>query len=111
MFELSNNSEGSGAMKATLIAKIDKRAVPALDRIATTNQVNTDQLMTQLFSDIANAVEFLDAARGGSLGNMENWFARLIAERCRGATPEALRAMGRIWNRAAELRAQEGVDK
>lgn len=111
MLEFSSNTEVGGKAKATLVAKIDKRVVPALDRIAETNQVNTAQLMSQFFSDIADTVEFLGAAQGGSFDTIEDRFAKLIVQRCCGATPEALRAVGRIWDRAAELRAQEGGEK
>ena len=45
MPEVGNNSEGLGAKKTTMIARIDQRVLPALDRIASTNQVNTSQLM------------------------------------------------------------------
>lgn len=111
MLKSSNNTEASGAMKATLIAKIDERVVPALDQIATTNQVNTAQLMSQFFGDVADAVEFLAAAQGGGFGSIEDRFARLIIQRCPGARPEALQAMGHIWDRAAELKVQEGGAK
>ncbi len=108
MSEVSNNSECPGAKKTTLIAKIDQRVLPALDRIASTNQVNTSQLMGQFFGDVADSVDFLASAQGGSSDNIEEKFARLIVERCPGATPEALRAARRIWERAAEIKAQEG---
>jgi hypothetical protein len=108
MSELGNNSEGAGAKKTTLIAKIDQRVLPALDRIASTNQVNASLLMGQFFSDIADSVDFLASAQGGSSDNIEEKFARLIVERCPRATPEALRAARRIWERAAEIKTQEG---
>lgn len=111
MLEFSNNAEASGAMKTTLIAKIDKQVVPVLDRVANTNEVNAAQLMSRFFSDITDAVQFLDSAQGGSFTTIEDWFAKLIIERCHGATPEALRAVGRFWDRAAELRAQQGGEK
>ncbi|MBM2825482.1 MAG: hypothetical protein HW402_1146 [Dehalococcoidales bacterium] len=96
MSEPNNNSEGAGAKKTTLIAKIDQRVLPALDRIASRNQVNTSQLVCQFFSDVADSVDFLASAQGGSSDNIEDKFARLIVERCPGATPEALRAARRI---------------
>lgn len=111
MHESGNNIEASGGMKATLIAKVDERVVPALDRIATTNQVNTAQLMSRFLGDIADCVDFLGAAQGGTFDSVADRFAKLIIQRCHGATPEALRAMGRIWDRAAELKAQEGGAK
>ncbi len=110
MFE-GNNPGSAGEKKGILVAKIDERVVPALDLIATTNQVKTDQFMSQFFSDIADAVEFLAAAQGGSFASIEDRFAKLIIQRCPEAKPEALQAMGRIWYRAAELRAQEGGAK
>jgi len=108
MSEVDSNNESSGAKKTTLIAKIDQRVLPALDRIASTNQVNASLLMGRFFSDIADSVDFLASAQGGSSDNIEEKFARLIVERCPGATPEALRAARRIWERAAEIKAQEG---
>ncbi len=108
MHELSSNSEGPGAKKTTLVAKIDQRVLPALDRIASTNQVNTSQLMGQFFNDVADSVDFLASAQDGSSDNIEEKFARLIVERCHGATPEALQVAQRIWKRAAEIKSQEG---
>jgi len=108
MSEVDSNNESSGAKKTTLITKIDQRVLPALDRIASTNQVNTSLLMGRFFSDIADSVDFLASAQGCSSDNIEENFARLIVERCPGATPEALRAARRIWERAAEIKAQEG---
>ena len=107
MSEPNSNSEGAGEKKTTLIAKIDQRVLPALDRIAGTNKVNTSQLMGQFFSDVADSVDFLASAQGGSSDNIEEKFARLIVERCPWATLEALRATRRIWERAAEIKAQE----
>ena len=108
MPRFSGNAQASGEMKGTLVARIDKRVVPALDRIAETNQANTAQLMNQFFSDIADTVEFLAAPQGGSIDTIEDRLARLIVRRSCGATPEALRAVGHIWDRAAELKAHEG---
>ncbi len=108
MSELGNNNEGLRAKKITLVAKIDQRVLPALDRIASTNQVNTSQLMVQFFNDVADSVDFPASAQDGSSDNIEEKFARLIVERCPGATSEALRAAQRIWERAAEIKAQEG---
>lgn len=101
-------TEGTIKPKVTLVAKIDQRVIPALDRIANMNEVNTAQLMSQFLSDIGDAVEFLSNAQGGSFATVEDWFAGLIVQRCRGATPEALRAVGHIWDRAAELKTREG---
>jgi len=106
--ESGNSTQGTERSKATLVARIDQRAMPALDRIAETSEVNTAQMMTQLFSDISEAVQFLDDIQGGTWSTVEDWFARLIIQRCTRATPEALRAMGHIWERAAELKMQEG---
>ena len=108
MPEVGNNSEGLGAKKTTMIARIDQRVLPALDRIASTNQVNTSQLMGQFFSDVADSVDFLASAQHDSSDNVEEKFARLIVERCPGATPEALQRARRIWERAAEIKAQQG---
>ena len=108
MSEPGNSNEGSAAKKTTLIARIDQRVMPALGRITSTNQVNTSLLMARFFSDVADSVDFLASAQGGSSDNIEEKFARLIVERCPGATPEALRAARRIWERAAEIKAQEG---
>ena len=104
-------TEGVEMSKVTLVAKIDQRAIPALDRVANTNEVNTAQLMSQFFSDISNTVQFLDSAKGDSFTAVESWLAKFIVDRCCGATPEALRAMGRIWDRAAEIKAHEGGTK
>lgn len=111
MLEFSNNTGEARGTKATLIAKIDNRVVPALDRIAGANQISTTQLMSRLLNDIAEALEVIAAAQGGSFDSVEDWFATLIVERCPQATPEALRAMGRIWDRAAEIKTQEGGSK
>jgi hypothetical protein len=92
------------------VAKIDQRAMPALDRIAETNEVNTAQMMSQLFADISDAVQFLDSVQGGAWTTVEDWFANLIIERCAQATPETLRAMARIWEHAAELKMQKGEE-
>ncbi len=108
MLEFSNNTGEAGGTKATLIAKIDKRVLSALDRIAETDQTSSAHLMSRLLSDIADGLEVIVAAQGSSFNSVEDWFARLIVERCPQATTEALRTMGRIWYRAAELRAQEG---
>jgi len=108
MSEPNSNSEGAGEKKTTLIAKIDQRVLPALDQIASTNQVNTSQLMGQFFNDVADSVDFLASAHDGSPDNVEERFARLIVERCPGATTDELWAVQRIWERAAEIKAQEG---
>jgi len=108
MLESSNNTEAAERTKATLVAKIDRRVVPALDKIAGTNQMNTAQLMSRLFSDIAETLEVIITAKDNSYNSVKEWFAALIVERCPQATPEALRAMGRIWDRAAEIKAQKG---
>ena len=102
MFE-GNNTGAAGEKKGTLVARIDERVVPALARIASTNQVNAGQLMSQFLGDIADTVEFLSAAHGGSFSTLEYRFAELIIKRCYGATPEALRAVGHIWYRAADI--------
>jgi len=111
MSESGNSTQGTARPKATLVAKIDQRAMPALDRIAETNEVNTAQMMTQVFADISDAVEFLDSVQGGVWTTIEDWFALFIIERCPQATPKALRAMAHIWERAAELKVQEGEDE
>jgi hypothetical protein len=111
MHESNGNIEGAREIKATLITKIDERVIPALDRIANTNQVNTSQFMSRFLNDVADIVEFVEAARGGAFKTIEDRLARLITERCHEATPEALRTMGRIWDRAAELKEQEGGAK
>jgi len=98
-----NNQGAAREGKGTLVARVDERVVPALDQIASTNQVNTGQMMGQLLGDIADAVEFLGTAQGGSFSTVEDWFAKLIIERGPSTTPEALQAMGRIWYRAAEI--------
>ena len=108
MSELNSNSEGAGEKKTTLIAKIDQRVLPALDRVASTNRVNTSQLMGQFFNDVADSIDLLSSVQGGSSDNVEEKFARLIVERCPEATLEALRAARRIWERAAQIKAQEG---
>ena len=108
MSELNSNSEGAGEKKTTLIAKIDQRVLPALDRVASTNRVNTSQLMGQFFNDVADSIDLLSSVQGGSSDNVEEKFARLIVERCPGASPEALRVARRIWERAAEIKAHEG---
>jgi len=107
----SNSNEASGATKATLITKVDTRVIPALERIASTNRVNTSQFMRRFFSDVADVVDFLSAAQGGTFNTIEDRFAKLLVDRCPEATPEALRAMGHIWDRAAELKAQEAGAK
>jgi len=103
MLESISNSGATGEGKGTLVARVDERVVPALDQIASTNQINTGQMMGQLLGDIADAVEFLGAAHGGSFSTVEDWFAKLIIERGHSTTPEALQAMGHIWYRAAEI--------
>ncbi len=108
MSEPGANSEGSGVKKTTLIARIDQRVLPAFDRVANANRVNTSQLMGQFFNDVADSVDFLASAQDGSSDNIEEKFARLIVERCHGATPEALQVAQRIWKRAAEIKSQEG---
>ena len=110
MSESGNSTQGRRRAKATLVAKVDQRAMSALDRIAETNELNTAQMMTQLFADISDAIEFLDDIQGGSWTFVQDWFANLIIQRCPRATPQALRAMGHIWERAAELKMQEGGD-
>jgi len=109
--ESGNSTQEAGRSKATLVAKIDQLAMPALDRIAYINEVNTAQMMSRLFADISDAVQFLDSIQGGTWTTVEDWFAKLIIQRCTWATPEALRAMGRIWDRAAELKTQKGGDE
>ena len=110
MSELSNDA-GAAGTKTTLIAKIDSRVLPALDRIADVNEANTAQLMCQFLGDIVDCVEFLDVAPGGTFDSVEDRFARLIIRRCHGATPKALRVVAGIWHRAAELKAQGGGTK
>jgi hypothetical protein len=104
-------AEGPRKSKVTLMAKIDQRAIPALDRIANANGVDAAGLMRQFFDDISDVVQFLDDVQAVDLALVQDWFAKLIVQRCRGATPEALRAMGRIWDHAAELKAQQGGNK
>ena len=108
MSEPNVNSEGSGEKKTTLIARIDQRVLPALDRVASINQVNTSQLMGKFFNDVADSIDLLASAQGGSSENVEEKLARLIVEGCPATTTEALQAMKRIWERAAEIKAQEG---
>lgn len=108
MSEPNSNSEGTGEKKTTLVAKIDQRVLPALDQIASTNRVNTSQLMGRFFNDVADSIDLLSSSQAGSSDNIEEKLARLIVERCPGATPETLRATRRIWERAAEIKAQEG---
>ena len=108
MSEPNSNSEGAGEKKTTLIAKIDQRVLPALDQIASTNQVNTSQLMGQFFNDVADSVGLLASAQAGISENVEEKLARLIVEGCPATTTEALQAVKRILERAAEIKAQEG---
>ena len=108
MSEPNSNTEGTGEKKTTLVAKIDQRVLPALDRIASTNRVNTSQLMGRFFNDVADSVDLLASAQGGSSDNIEEKLARLIIEGCPASTTEALRAARRIWERAAEIKVQEG---
>ena len=108
MSEPNVNSEGSGEKKTTLVARIDQRVLPALDRVASINQVNTSQLMGKFFNDVADSIDLLVSAQGGSSENVEEKLARLIVEGCPATTTEALQAMKRIWERAAEIKAQEG---
>ena len=108
MLESSSGSGAPGLATATLIATVDRRVVPALDRIADTSQVRAGQLMSRWLNDIAEAVEVIAGAKGGSFNSVEDWFARLIVERCPQATPEALLAVGRIWARAAHMKARDG---
>jgi hypothetical protein len=108
MSEPNVNSEGSGEKKTTLVARIDQRVLPALDRVASINQVNTSQLMGKFFNDVADSIDLLASAQGGSSENVEEKLARLIVEGCPATTTEALQAMKRIWERAAEIKAQEG---
>jgi len=54
MFESGNSSGAIGEGKGTLVARVDERVVPALDRISSTNQVNTGQLMSQFLDDIGS---------------------------------------------------------
>jgi hypothetical protein len=106
MSEIDNQEDT--AKKTTLVAKIDQRVLPALDSIASSNQVNTSSLMRDFLGDVADVTDFLVAAKGGSAENMEDKFARLIINRCPGATSEGLRMVQRIWGRAAEIKSQEG---
>ena len=101
----------SGRTKATLVAKIDGRVFPSLDRLASTNQISVDQMMSGFFSDISDAVELAGRAQGESFGTVEDWFAKLIIKRCPDATSETLKAMAQIWERAAVLKTQEGGHK
>lgn len=108
MSEPNVNSEGLGEKKTTLVARIDQRVLPALDRIASTNQVNTSQLMGQFFNNVADSIGLLASAQDGSYDNIEEKLARFIVERCPGASAELLQTARRIWERAAEIKAQEG---
>ena len=108
MSEPNSNSEGIIEKKTTLVAKIDQRVLPALDRIASTNRVNTSQLMGRFFNDVADSVDLLAFAQGSSSENVEEKLARLIVEGCPATTTEALQAVKRILERAAEIKAQEG---
>ena len=107
MFEHGNNLGVSGEKKGTLVARVDERVVPALDRVANTNEVNATQLMSRFFSDITDAVQFLDSTEGGSWTTIEDWFAKLIIEQSHGITPETLQAVGHIWYRAADILSME----
>lgn len=108
MSEPNVNSEGPGEKKTTLVARIDRRVLPALDQIASINQVNTSQLMGRFFGDVADSVGLLSSGQGGSCENVEEKLARLIVEGCPATTTEALQAVQRIYQRAAEIKAQEG---
>ena len=111
MTEFSSISGASGGTKATLVARIDGRVFPILDRLASTNEVSVAQLMSRFFSDMSDAVEFVDSAKDVSFSTVEDWFAKLIIKRCPDATPETLKAIARIWERAAVLKMQEGGHK
>jgi len=106
--EPNSNSEGAREKKTTLVARIDQRVLPALDQIASINQVNTSQLMGQFFDDVADSVGLLASAQAGISDNIEEKLARLIVEGCPATTTEALQAVKRILERAAEIKAQEG---
>ena len=108
MSEPNSNSEGIIEKKTTLVAKIDQRVLPALDQIASTNRVNTSQLMGRFFNDVADSVDLLAFAQGSSSENVEEKLARLIVEGCPATTTEALQAVQRIYQRAAQIKAQEG---
>jgi hypothetical protein len=107
MDEATNDCRITGKGKETLVARVDGRVIPALDQIASANQSNTSQMMGELLDDIADAVGFLGAVRGDSFSIVEDRFAKLILERCHGATPKALQAMGHIWYRAADILSSE----
>jgi hypothetical protein len=109
--EWGNSAERADKSKVTITAKIDQRAMSALDRVAKAYGVSSAQFMVQFFDDMSDAVEFLDSSQGGGLITFEDWFAQRIVERWCRATPEELRAVGRVWDRAAELKAQQGGAK
>ncbi|MDP2949001.1 MAG: hypothetical protein Q8P22_05640 [Chloroflexota bacterium] len=104
-------ARGAETAKVTLVAKIDQRAIPGLDTVAKANMVSTAHLMSQFLDDVGGAVQLLENSEGTSFDTVRDWFAMLIVQRCSGATPETLKAVGRIWARAAELKAQEGGDQ
>jgi len=105
-----NVIENSEPKTTTLIAKIDQRAMPALDKIAEANQVNTAQLMVGLFTNIADSVDFLALSQDESSDKIEEKLARLVVERCPMVTTGGLQMAQRVWKRAAEIKAQEGVN-
>ncbi len=111
MSQSGNSVQRTGKPKVRLVAIIDQRALPALDRLAKAYGVNTAQFMSQFFEDVSDAVEFLDSAQDDTWATVEDWLAKRIIQRCCGATPEELRDVGHIWDRAAELKAQLGGDK
>ena len=108
MPEPNSNSEGAREKRTTLVAKIDQRVLPALDQIASTNRVNTSQLMGRFFNDVADSIDLLASAQAGISENVEEKLARLIVEGCPATTTEALQAVKRILERAAQIKAQEG---
>jgi len=103
----TNNGESLGKQKITLIVRADGRGVIALDRIAAKGQENAAQLMRRFLGDVADTVDFLNTP-GITISALQDRFARLILARCPEAPTETLRIIGQIWERAAEIKAQEG---
>jgi len=102
MFKSNDDAQVPGKAESILVAKVNQRAIPALDRVAIANQTNTAQLMAQFFGDITDLVDFVSISQGGTATAIEDKLAELIVERCRGVTPQALQAMGHVWYKAAE---------
>lgn len=97
--------------KAMLTIRIDRRAMDCLNRIAEADNSSDAAVMVRFFESLQYSVALVDADHRGDLSTIRDGMAGLLLAEMPHASPEALRFGASIWERAAQLRAQQGGEK